>query len=169
METNVATPKSTLRERWAWYLYDFGNSAYAAVVLLAVYSAYFEGEVVAQASEGSRLWGIAVGIAMLVTAVIAPILGTVADFSGSKKRFLAFFTAQSCFFTALLFFVQSGDVAMGMTLFILAEIGYRAAQVFYNSLLPEIASPDVVAVFAAISRQALHLAADLGASKWSPR
>ena len=142
MTTTAATPQSTLRERWAWYLYDFGNSAYAAVVLLAVYSAYFEGQVVNNASEGSRLWGIAVGIAMLVTAVIAPILGTVADFSGSKKRFLAFFTAQSCFFTALLFFVQSGDVAMGMIFFILAEIGYRAAQVFYNSLLPEIAAPD---------------------------
>jgi len=145
LETNVATPKSSLRERWAWYLYDFGNSAYAAVVLLAVYSAYFEGEVVAQGAEGSRLWGIAVGIAMLVTAVIAPILGTMADFSGSKKRCLAFFTAQSCLFTALLFFVQRGDVAMGMGFFILAEIGYRAAQVFYNSLLPEIAGPDEIA------------------------
>ena len=145
MATPAVTPKSSLRERWAWYLYDFGNSAYAAVVLLAVFSAYFEGEVVGQASEGSRLWGIAVGIAMLVTAVIAPILGTVADFSGSKKRFLAFFTAQSCLFTALLFFVQSGDVAMGMIFFILAEIGYRASQVFYNSLLPEIAGPDELA------------------------
>ncbi|OQY24175.1 MAG: hypothetical protein B6I34_03740, partial [Anaerolineaceae bacterium 4572_32.1] len=63
MTTATVQSKSTRRERWAWYLYDFGNSAYAAVVLLAVYSAYFKGEVVGGA-EGSRLWGLAVGIAM---------------------------------------------------------------------------------------------------------
>jgi UMF1 family MFS transporter len=135
---------STLRERWAWYLYDFGNSAYAAVVLLAVYSAYFEGQVVADKARGSSLWGIAVGIAMLVVAVISPVLGTMADLSGAKKRFLFVFTAQACLFTALLFFVQRGDVLMGMLFFILAEIGYRSAQVFYNSLLPEIAAPDEI-------------------------
>jgi UMF1 family MFS transporter len=144
MESTVPQPRSTLRERWAWYLYDFGNSAYAAVVLLAVYAAYFEGEVVGRGAEGSRLWGIAVGIAMLFVAVISPVLGTIADFSGAKKRFLFFFTAQACLFTALLFFVQRGDVFMGMLFFILAEIGYRAAQVFYNSLLPEIAGPDEI-------------------------
>jgi UMF1 family MFS transporter len=141
MATITAQPRSSLRERWAWYLYDFGNSAYAAVVLLAVYSAYFKDTVVGGA-EGSRLWGIAVGIAMLVVAVTSPVLGTIADFSGAKKRFLFFYTSMACLFTALLFFAQKGTVLIGMLFFILAEIGYRSAQVFYNSLLPEIADPD---------------------------
>ncbi|MBN1487972.1 MAG: MFS transporter [Anaerolineae bacterium] len=132
--------KEIKRYRLAWYLYDFGNSAYAAVVLLAVYAAYFKGEVVGGA-EGTRLWGLSVGIAMLVVAVISPILGAIADFSGAKKRFLLFFTVMACTFTALLFFVEKGDIVKGMVFFILAEIGYRSAQVFYNSLLPEIASP----------------------------
>ncbi len=132
---------ATRRERWAWYLYDFGNSAYAAVVLLAVYSAYFKGQVVGGA-EGTRLWGLSVGIAMLVVAVISPILGALADFTGSKKKFMLFFTAISIIFTAALFFVMPGDILLGMLFFILAEIGYRAAQVFYNALLPEIAGPD---------------------------
>ena len=131
---------STRRERWAWYLYDFGNSAYAAVVLLAVYSAYFQGEVVGGA-EGSRLWGLAVGIAMLVVAVTSPILGTLADFSGAKKKFLFFYTVMAVIFTMGLFFATPGRVALGMGFFILAEIGYRSAQVFYNGFLPEIASP----------------------------
>ncbi len=131
------------RKRRAWYMYDFGNSAYAAVVLLAVYSAYFKGQVVGGAM-GSRLWGIAVGVAMLVVAVVAPVLGAIADFSGSKKRLLFVFTAMACTFTALLFFVEQGDVFIGMLFFILAEIGYRGAQVFYNSLLPEIAGPDEI-------------------------
>lgn len=133
--------KALRRERRAWYLYDFGNSAYAAVVLLAVYATYFKNEVVGGA-QGSKLWGLSVGIAMLVVTLMSPILGAIADFSGSKKRFLLFFTALSCVSTALLFFVQKGNVAAGMFLFILAEIGYRSAQVFYNALLPEIATGD---------------------------
>ena len=141
MSITVSAPGSTRRERWAWYLYDFGNSAYAAVVLLAIYSAYFKEEVVGGA-EGSRFWGIAVGIAMLVVALTSPVLGTIADLSGVKKRFLFFYTAMACLFTATLFFVQEGDVLIGMLFFILAEIGYRSAQVFYNALLPEIASPE---------------------------
>ena len=134
---------TTRRERWAWYLYDFGNSAYAAVVLLAIYSAYFQGQVVG-GSEGTRLWGVSVGIAMLVVAVLSPVLGTLADFSASKKKFLLFFTTLSVIFTAALFLVMPGDIFTGMLFFILAEIGYRAAQVFYNALLPEIATPQEI-------------------------
>jgi UMF1 family MFS transporter len=134
-------PVSTRRERWSWYLYDFGNSAYASVVLLAVYSAYFQGEVVGGA-EGSRLWGIAVAIAMLVVALLSPVLGAIADFAGSKKRFLLFFTVIACLFTAGLFLAKPGMIWIGMGFFILAEIGYRSAQVFYNGLLPEIAEPE---------------------------
>lgn len=144
MSEAVGRGSKKRRERWAWYLYDFGNSAYAAVVLLAVYAAYFKGEVVGGA-EGSRLWGISVGIAMLFVAVISPILGTIADYSGSKGRFLLIFTLLACTCTGLLFFVEAGDVLLGMGLFILAEIGYRSAQVFYNSLLPDIAEPDELA------------------------
>lgn len=130
--------RSERGQRTAWYLYDFGNSAYAAVVLLAIYSAYFKDGVVGGA-EGSRLWGIAVAAAMLVTAFISPVLGAVADRLAVKKRMLAIFTAISVAFTGCLFFVGNGDVFTGMLFFILAEIGYRAAQVYYDALLPEIA------------------------------
>lgn len=141
MTVHSTDPKQLQRKRWMWYIYDFGNSAYAAVVLLAVYSAYFKGQVVGGAM-GSRLWGISVGIAMLIVALISPVLGAIADFSGAKKRLLFVFTTLACSFTALLFFVEQGDVVKGMLFFILAEVGYRAAQVFYNSLLPEIADTE---------------------------
>ena len=141
MTTQPIVQRSTRKERIAWYLYDFGNSAYAAVVLLAVYSAYFKGVVVGGA-EGSRMWGLAVGIAMLVVAVTSPVLGAIADYSGIKKRFLLFYTTMACLFTAGLFFADAGRVVIGMGFFIVAEIGYRSAQVFYNGLLPEIAAPE---------------------------
>ena len=140
--TKIQIP-ATRREIWSWYLYDFGNSAYAAVVLLAVYAAYFKDQVVGGA-EGTRLWGISIGIAMLLVAVLSPILGSIADYSGSKKKFLFFFTSMAVIFTAGLFFVMPGDIFLGMLFFILAEIGYRAAQVFYNALLPEIAKPEEI-------------------------
>ena len=135
MTAAAVPPRSTRRERWAWYLYDFGNSAYASVVYLAVFSAYFK-QVVVGGAEGSRLWGLSIGIALLIVAVIAPILGALADYSGAKKRLLLAFTAQAIAFTSLLFFVQKGDVALGMFFFILAEIGYRSSQVFYDGFLP---------------------------------
>lgn len=74
---------------------------------------------------------------MLVVAVTSPILGVIADFSGSKKRFLLFYKRVAVVATALLFFVEKGDIFIRMLFFIIAKIGYRSRQVFYNSLLPE--------------------------------
>ena len=128
------------KARHSWYLYDFGNSAYAAIVLLAVYSAYFKNVVVGGA-EGTRLWGISVGIAAILVAIMSPIFGTIADFTKSKKKILMVFTAMAIIFTALLFFVREGNVFFGMLFFILAEIGYRAEQVFYDALLSDVSTP----------------------------
>ena len=140
MAQSIAIDKSTRRSRWSWYLYDFGNSAYASVVLLAVFSAYFS-SVVVDHIKGPSLWNLAVGIAAIIVAVASPVLGTIADFSRAKKKLLFVFTALSVVFTGLLFFVQKGDVVMGMLFFILAEIGYRGSQVFYDSLLVDVSTP----------------------------
>ncbi|MBN1189952.1 MAG: MFS transporter [Dehalococcoidales bacterium] len=133
----------TKKSRRSWYFYDFGNSAYASVVLLAVYSAFFKNVVVGGA-EGTRLWGLSIGIAAIIVAVISPILGTIADFTNAKKKFLLVFTLLSVVFTALLFFVGEGDIFLGMFFFIMAEIGYRAAQVFYDALLADVAAPEKI-------------------------
>ena len=141
---NTISLKQKKRAQWAWYLFDFGNSAYAAVVLLAVYAAYFKQSVVGTA-QGSALWGLSLTISMLVVAVISPFLGALADYSGRKKVLLFVMTAISIVFTGLLFFVQKGDIMLGMALFIVAEIGYRSGQVFYNSLLVDVADEDEIA------------------------
>ena len=143
MENSVEL-KQKRRAQWAWYLYDFGNSAYAAVVLLAVYAAYFKQAVVGTA-QGSALWGLSLTISMLVVAVISPFLGALADYSGRKKTLLFVMTAISIVFTGLLFLVEKGDIFIGMLFFIIAEIGYRSGQVFYNSLLVDVADKDEIA------------------------
>jgi MFS transporter, UMF1 family len=143
MEKALSTPQAVKKARHAWYFYDFGNSAYAAVVLLAVYSSYFSNVVVGKA-HGPTLWNYAVGIAAIIVAVTSPVMGTIADFSKSKKKFLFFFSVMAVVFTGLLFFVQAGDVFTGMLFFILAEIGYRAAQVFYDALLVDVSTPETI-------------------------
>ena len=133
------------REQWAWYLYDFGNSAYAAVILLAIFSKYFVEEVAKDSVlPGTTLWNYAVVIAALIVALLSPVLGIIADFSRSKKKFLFIFTILSVVFTGLLFFVQQGDVFLAILFFILAEVGYRASQVFYDSLLVDISTPETI-------------------------
>jgi UMF1 family MFS transporter len=89
-------------------------------------------------AKGTALWGTSVGIAMLISAVLSIIMGPIADFSATKKKLLFGFSAMSWIFTALLFFVTKGAIFLGMLFYILAEIGYRMGQVFYNGLLPEI-------------------------------
>jgi len=131
------------RSKWSWYFYDFGNSAYASIILLAVYSAFFK-DIVVGGAEGTRLWGIAVGIASVTVAVLSPILGAIADFTRFKKQFLIAFTMLSVVFTGLLFFVRVGNVFIGMLFFILAEIGYRAGQLFYDALLTDVSTSDTI-------------------------
>lgn len=139
----AADPRMDKKARRSWYMYDFGNSAYAAVVLLAVYSVYFS-SVVADHIKGPSLWNLAVGIAAVIVAVVSPVLGTIADFSRAKKKFLLVFTLMAVVFTGMLFFVQKGDVFIGILFFILAEVGYRASQVFYDALLVDVSTPETI-------------------------
>jgi len=90
------------------------------------------------------LWGISVGIAAVLVALLSPVLGTIADFTRSKLRLLGVFTGMAVVFTAALFFVGPGDVFTGMLFFILAEIGYRGAQVFYDALLVDVSTPETI-------------------------
>lgn len=89
---------------------------------------------------GTALWGRAISISMALVAISAPIFGAVADFSRAKKRFLFLNCYLAVIFTALLYFVQRGDVFIGMLFFIIANFGFNSANVFYDAFLPEISS-----------------------------
>ena len=130
------------REKVSWCLYDFGNSAYTTIIVTVAYSVYFT-EVVAKES-GITLWGRAVAVSMLVVAFLSPLLGSLSDFSGRKKGFLTGFTLLSVLFTALLYCVDEGDIAIGILFFVLANICYNAALTFYDSFLKDLAEPDKI-------------------------
>ncbi len=133
------------KQSFGWMMYDFANSAFTTIIVTVVYSAYFMGTVVVgDVGLGEMLWGRAVGISMTLVALSAPIMGAIADYSRSKKKFLFINTYLAIIFTALLYFVGEGQVLRGMIFFIIASFGFNSANVFYDAFLPEVASPDTM-------------------------
>ncbi len=130
------------REIFSWCFYDFANSSFTTLIVTLAYSVYFRQVVVAEGGRGDLLWGRAISLSMLLVALTAPILGAIADRSGTKKRFLVVLAGISIVSTGLLYFVEQGDVRAGMLLFIAGNFGFAGANVFYNAFLPEIAGPE---------------------------
>ncbi|MCD4828451.1 MAG: MFS transporter [Candidatus Cloacimonetes bacterium] len=126
------------RDILGWALYDFANSAFVTVIVTVVYSRYYQSEVVGDAQLGSALWGRAVSLSMLLVGLAAPVLGAIADYTHSKKRAMVFFCYLSVLFTLLLWFVRPGDIWLGFGLFVVANFGFNAGNVFYNAFLPDI-------------------------------
>jgi len=126
-----------------WMFYDFANSSFTTIIVTVVYSAYFIKQVVGgEPGYGEQLWGRAIAISMTLVALTAPILGAVADYSRSKKKFLFINCYLTIIFTGLLYFVNKGDILMGMIFFIIANFGFNSANVFYDAFLPEITPPE---------------------------
>jgi len=124
-----------------WTLFDFANTSFSIVVVTFVYAVYFKKVVAEGKSIGDLYWSIGTSLAMIITAIISPILGAIADYSAGKKRFLLFFTLLCIVATSSLFFVGEGEIFFGILLFVLANIGFEAGLVFYDSFLPEITEP----------------------------
>lgn len=120
---------------FAWTLFDFANTAFSVIIVTVIFSKYFSNYV----TDGQKwLWGLAVSLSMVFAALLSPPLGAIADVSRNRKRFLLIFTLISVLCTALMFFVQKGDIILGFTLFVLANIGFEAGLVFYDAFLPNL-------------------------------
>lgn len=124
----------------AWALFDFANSVYPAVIQTAVFSIYYASTVVGnEDGAGTGWWGAAVSISVLIVALIAPLLGAVADRSGVRKRFMLFFTVQCVVGVSLFTLLEPGMALRGLLLYVVANVGFEGALVFYNAYLPDIA------------------------------
>lgn len=132
---------SDKKKIFIWTLFDFANTSFSIVVVTFIYAVYFKKVVTEGKPIGDLYWSIGTSIAMIITAIIAPILGAIADYSAGKKRFLLFFTLLCIVSTAALFNVGQGDVLLGLLLFIFANVGFEAGLVFYDAFLPEITVP----------------------------
>ena len=128
----------------AWAMYDWANSAFMATVVTAVFPIYFATVAAADLDPVTASFRFAVTtfVALSVVAVLAPVLGAVADLAGIKKKMLGGFVALGVVATACMFFIDRGDWLLAAVLFVAANIGVTASFVFYDSLLPHIASID---------------------------
>ncbi len=134
------TPPVTKREIFGWSMYDVADSAFTTVIVTALYALYFGTVVVGDPNEADYLWGLGASISEIIVAILAPILGAIADYSGSRKKFLGVCALTIIIFTAALYFVGPGMVALGLTLYIIANVGFAGGGVFIDSFLPGISN-----------------------------
>jgi len=125
---------------FSWLLFDFANTSFSVMMVTFVFPLYFKNVICAGDPSGDALWGFSVSLSMLLVALVSPVLGAAADYSGKRKGFLLFFTLTSIVATALLSFSGPGMAVMAALLFILANMGFEGGLVFYDAYLKELAS-----------------------------
>ncbi len=134
----------------AWAFYDWANSAYALVISSAIFPIFFEKvtnrngndtlHFLGMSFKNTELYSYALALSFLIVAFLSPLLSSIADYSGNKKKFMQFYTYLGAFSTMMLFFFKGAEtVWLGITFSVLASIGFWGSLVFYNAFLPEIA------------------------------
>jgi UMF1 family MFS transporter len=139
-----------------WAMYDWANSVYNLVITSTIFPAYFEA-VTGDGNESTTadtvhflgrdfvntsLYNYALAFAMLIVAIISPLLSSIADFRGNKKKFMNFFLTMGSLACASMFFFTKNTLEIGILTMIIACVGFWASLVYYNSFLPEIAAPE---------------------------
>ncbi|MFH0976072.1 MAG: MFS transporter [Spirochaetota bacterium] len=136
--------KSTAKEIFGWCMFDFANSSFTTIIITAVFNAYFVTVVVSEElfgkGYGEFLWGsVAIPISYFLVILTGPILGAIADFSGSKKKFLFASYLLCVTFTSFLFFIKEGDIVPAIILIIISNFGFASGENFASAFLPELA------------------------------
>jgi MFS transporter, UMF1 family len=132
------------RELRSWAMYDWANSAFQTTIIAVVFPIYFQKVAAADLAPpvATSRFAWATTFAILIVAIVAPLLGTVADRVPVKKRLLAVFLAVGASATVAMFFISRGEWLFALTLFVVGNVGVAGSIVFYESLLPHIAPPD---------------------------
>jgi len=138
--------KENKRAVWSWAFYDWANSAYSTTVMAGFFPLFFK-EYWADPhnpSQSTFYLGMANSIASLVVAALAPLLGSIADQGSIKKKFLTFFAFLGVIMTGGLWMVAQGSWQMAVLFYVIATIGFASGNVFYDALLPGLASEERV-------------------------
>jgi len=125
---------------WGWAMYDWANSAFAVTVMSGFFPIFFKEfwSYGANVNLSTARLGLANALGSLVVALLAPILGAVADKSDARKKFLIFFAYLGALMTASLFLVAKGQWMLAVFCYCMGAIGFSGANIFYDALLPSI-------------------------------
>ncbi len=139
-----------------WAMYDWANSAYNLVITSTIFPAYYDAITTRTTGnttthtvsflgfnfESAALYNYALAAAYFIIAFLSPILSSIADYRGNKKRFMQFFCYLGGLACCALFWFTRETMYLGIICVVLAAIGYCGSLVFYNSYLPEIATDE---------------------------
>lgn len=145
---SAAALKNNPKVTRAWTFYDWANSVYSLSVATVLFPAYYAGvteekvDFLGVSFLSEALYAYTISASYLVVALLAPLLSGMADYTGAKRSFMAFFAFLGSLSCAMLFLFDSGNVGWGITCAFMASIGFAGSLVFYNAFLPEIATPD---------------------------
>ncbi|HRE40463.1 MAG TPA: MFS transporter [Ignavibacteria bacterium] len=130
------------RDVFVWSLFDFANSTYATIIVAFVFAVFFKNVISEEKPIGDFYWSLGINISMIISAVLNPVCGAIADLTSNKKKFLIFFTILCAVPTSLMFFTGTGTVVFALILFIFSNIGFQTGMTFYDAFIPEIGSPE---------------------------
>ena len=128
----------------AWAMYDWANSAFQTTIIAAIFPIYFQKVAAAglPPAVATARFAWATTWSILIVAIVAPLLGSVADRVPVKKPLLAVFLAIGAGATGAMFFISRGQWLYALVIFVIGNVGVAGSIVFYESLLPHLVSGD---------------------------
>jgi UMF1 family MFS transporter len=142
----MAAPNTSRKNIWGWALYDWANSAFATTVMAGFFPVFFKEfwSYGTDVNVSTAQLGLGNSLASLLVALMAPVLGAIADRGNVRKKYLIAFAYLGVLMTAGLFLVGKGQWMLAIFIYMAGVIGFSGANVFYDSLLPSVAPTDRV-------------------------
>lgn len=124
----------------AWCLFDWANSAFPTVIITFVFAPYVTNVLAPDVNTGTGIWGLMIGLSALGIAILAPILGAIADHSGRRKPWIFVFMLICLTTGGGLWWIEpkAEFLVLALILIAVANAGFEFGQVFYNAMLPDL-------------------------------